>query len=144
MGLFQNKAIMVDIKNKLFEKGLKITPQRLIILEAIYSINHPTADDIIKYIRQKHSNIATGTVYKVLETFVIKGLIKKITTDKDVIRYDGLIIHHHHLCSSETVLIEDFIDDELDKMLKNYFQKKKINDFKIEEITLQIKGKFNK
>jgi len=135
---------MVDIKNKLSEKGLKITPQRLSILEAIYSINHPTADDIIKYIRQKHSNIATGTVYKVLGTFVEKGLIKKITTEKDVIRYDGLLIHHHHLHSTETVLIEDYIDEELDKMLKKYFEKKKINGFKIEEITLQIKGKFNK
>ncbi|NOZ47048.1 MAG: transcriptional repressor [Chlorobi bacterium] len=135
---------MIDIKNKLFETGLKITPQRLSILEAIYSISHPTADDIIKHIRQKHSNIATGTVYKVLETFVKKGLIKKITTDKDVIRYDGLIIHHHHLYSSKTVLIEDYIDDELDKMLKDYFHKKKINNFRIEEITLQIKGQFNR
>jgi len=135
---------MVDIKNKLSEKELKITPQRLSILEAIYSINHPTADDIIKYIRQMHSNIATGTVYKVLETFVEKGLIKKITTEKDVIRYDGLIIHHHHLHSTETVFIEDYIDEELDKMLKEYFEKKKIKGFKIEEVTLQIKGKFNK
>ncbi len=135
---------MISIKNKLSEKGLKITPQRMSILEAIYSINHPTADDIIKYIRQKHSNIATGTVYKVLDTFIQNGLIKKITTDKGVIRYDGLLIHHHHLYSSEDVLIKDYIDEELDKILKDYFQKKKINDFKIEEITLQIKGKFNK
>ena len=135
---------MISIKNKLSEKGLKITPQRMSILEAIYSINHPTADDIIKYIRQKHSNIATGTVYKVLDTFVRKELIKRITTDKDVIRYDGLLIHHHHLHSSEDVLIKDYIDEELDKILKDYFQKKKINDFKIEEITLQIKGKFDK
>jgi len=134
---------MVDIKNKLSEKGLKITPQRLSILEAIYNINHPTADDIIKYIRQKHSNIATGTVYKVLDTFVQKRLIKKITTDKDVIRYDGLLIHHHHLHSSEDILIKDYIDEELDKILKDYFQKKKINNFEIEDITLQIKGKFN-
>ncbi len=135
---------MIDIKSKLSEKGLKITPQRMSILEAIYSINHPTADDIIKYIRQKHSNIATGTVYKVLDTFVQKGLIKKITTDKDVIRYDGLTIHHHHLHSSESVIIKDYIDEELDKILTEYFKKKKIDDFKIEEISLQIKGKFNK
>ncbi len=135
---------MIDIKNKLSEKGLKITPQRVSILEAVYNTNHPTADDIIKYIRQKHSNIAIGTVYKVLDTFVQKGLIKKITTDKDVVRYDGLLIHHHHLYSSEDVLIEDYIDEDLDKILKEYFKKKRINDFKIEEITLQIKGKFNK
>ncbi len=135
---------MISIKNKLSEKGLKITPQRMSILEAIYSINHPTADDIIKYIRQKYSNIATGTVYKVLDTFVQKGLIKKITTDKDIIRYDGLTIQHHHLYGSESDIIKDYIDEELDKMLIKYFKKKKIDDFKIEEMSLQIKGKFNK
>ncbi len=133
---------MIDIKKKLSEKELKITPQRLSILEAIYSINHPTADDIIKHIRQKHTNIATGTVYKVLETFVKKGLIKKITTDKDVIRYDGIMAHHHHLYSSETTFIDDYMDNELDQLLKDYFQKKKIDHFDIEEITLQIKGDF--
>ena len=135
---------MDKIKNKLIEKGLKITPQRLSILEAIYNINHPTADDIIKYIRLKHPNIATGTVYKVLETFINKGLIKKVTTDTDVIRYDGLIIHHHHLYSSDSVLIKDYIDDKLDNILEEYFKKKRIKDFKIEEVTLQIKGRFNK
>ena len=82
-------------------------------------------------------------MYKVLDTFVQKGLINKITTDKDVIRYDGLLTHHHHLHSSEDVLIKDYIDEELDDILKDYFQKKKINGFNIEEITLQIKGKFN-
>jgi len=135
---------MYEIKNKLIEKGLRITPQRLSILEAIYNINHPTADDIIKYIRQEHSNIATGTVYKVLDTFLQKGLIKKITTDKDIIRYDGLLIHHHHLYSSENILIKDYVDEELDKIITDYFKKKRIKDFKIEDISLQIKGKFIK
>ena len=135
---------MNEIKNKLIDKGLKITPQRLAILEAIYNLSHPTADDIIRYIRRKHSNIAVGTVYKVLEKFVDRGLVKKITTDKDVIRYDGFVAPHHHLHSSESVLIKDYVDEELDAMLKAYFKKKKINDFDIEEISLQIKGKFNK
>ena len=133
---------MDEIKNKLIEKGLKITPQRLSILAAINNVSHPTADDIIKYIRQKHSNIAIGTVYKILEKFIEVGLIKKITTDKDIIRYDGFINHHHHLYSSVSVSIKDYIDEDLDKIIEDYFKKKRIADFKIEEITLQIKGKF--
>ncbi len=133
---------MENIKHLLSEKGLKITPQRIVILEAVYHISHPTAEDIIKYIRQKHSNIATGTVYKVLNTFVEKGLIKKITTDKDVVRYDGLTKHHHHLYGSSSDVIKDYMDEELDKLLKEYFSKKKIKNFKIEELSLQIKGKF--
>jgi Fur family peroxide stress response transcriptional regulator len=134
-----------EIKNKLEEKGLKITPQRMIILEAVYNLNnHPTADNIMEYIRQKHPGIATGTVYKVLETLIESGLIKKVTTDKDVMRYDGIIENHHHLYCSECDLIEDYHDPELDKLLKNYFSNKNLPRFTIGEFSIQIKGTFNK
>jgi Fur family peroxide stress response transcriptional regulator len=134
-----------EIKNRLEEKGLKITPQRMVILEAIYNLNnHPTAENIIEYIRQKHPGIATGTVYKVLETLVEIGLIKKVTTDKDIMRYDGILESHHHLYCSSCDLIEDYQDKELDDLLKKYFENKNLPGFTIEEFVLQIKGSFNK
>jgi len=139
------KILIEDIRNKFSGKGLKITPQRVVILEAIYKLNnHPTADNIIEYIRESHPNIATGTVYKVLETLVENGLIKKVTTDKDIMRYDGIIENHHHLYCSECDLIEDYKDEELDKLLQNHFKNKNIKGFKIEDIVLQIRGTFNK
>lgn len=134
-----------NIKNRLVEKGLKITPQRMAILQAIYELNnHPTAENIIDYIRQKHPNIATGTVYKVLETLVNSRLIKKVTTDKDIMRYDGIMENHHHLYCSECDLIEDYHDNELDELLHKYFGDKHIEGFNIEEFVLQIKGTFTK
>jgi Fur family peroxide stress response transcriptional regulator len=133
-----------DIKNRLVEKGLKVTPQRMSILEAIYTLNnHPKAENIIEYIRQEHPNIATGTVYKVLETLADNGLIKKVTTDKDVMRYDGRMENHHHLYCTECDIIKDYKDEELDKLLKKYFENKKLPGFKIKEIVLQIKGEFD-
>jgi len=139
------KVLIESIRNKFSEKGLKITPQRVVILEAIYKLNnHPTADNIIEYIRESHPNIATGTVYKVLETLVENDLIKKVTTDKDVMRYDGIIENHHHLYCSECDLIEDYKDEELDKLLQDHFKNKNIKGFKIEDIVLQIRGTFNK
>jgi len=123
--------------------GLKITPQRIAVLEAIESLNnHPTADQIITYIKKVHPNIATGTVYKVLEVMVDNQLIKKVKTDRDVMRYDGILEHHHHIYCAESDRIIDYKDEELDELLKNYFHRKKVPGFSIEEIRLQIKGKF--
>jgi Fur family peroxide stress response transcriptional regulator len=66
--MFQVEISAAEIKNRLTGKELKVTPQRMAILEAIYQLNnHPTAEKIIDYIRQKHPGIATGTVYKVLK-----------------------------------------------------------------------------
>lgn len=133
------------LKQKLTEKGMKITPQRMAILEAIYELkNHPTADNIIEFIRKTHPNIATGTVYKVLETLVENGLIKKVTTDRDFMRYDGILESHHHLYCSTCDLIEDYHDNELNELLRKYFENKHLPGFKPEEFVLQIKGTFNK
>jgi Fur family transcriptional regulator, peroxide stress response regulator len=134
-----------EFRNKLTEKGLKVTPQRMAILEAIYTLdNHPTAENIIEFIKKMHPNISTGTVYKVLGALVEKKIVKKVKTEKDIMRYDGFIESHHHLYCMKSDLIKDFVDEDLDRLLKEYFQKRKFPDFKIEDIVLQIKGTFGK
>jgi Fur family transcriptional regulator, peroxide stress response regulator len=138
----------VDIgscRKELIKHGLKVTPQRLIILEAVLELNnHPTAEKIISHIKEKHPNVAVGTIYKTLELFVNKGIIKKVTTEKDVMRYDGIVEKHHHLYSIENDEISDYQDLQLDDMIENYFRNKKIPGFDIEEVKLQITGKFIK
>ena len=132
-----------DIRNRLIEKGLKVTPQRIAILEAILELNnHPTADNIIDYIKKKHPNIAIATVYKVLDTLAQKNLIFKVKTDKDLLRFDGVMESHHHLYSSGSDRIEDYRNVELNLILEDYFRINKIPGFKIEDIKLQIIGKF--
>lgn len=133
-----------EIKNKLVDKGLKVTPQRIAILEAIYNLkNHPTAENIIEYIKEKHPSIASGTVYKVLAALVDNKLVNKVKTEKDIMRYDGIIENHHHLYCMESDLIKDYVDEELDELLKKYFEKKNLSGFKIEDVVLQIKGTFD-
>lgn len=137
------KPPIEQIREKLKEAGLKVTPQRLAILEAVYDLdNHPSAEHIIDYIHTAHPGIATGTVYKVLDTLVENGLIKRVKTDKDAMRYDGILENHHHLYCAESERIEDYSDRELDRLLENYFRKKGISGFQIDEIRLQIKGNF--
>jgi Fur family transcriptional regulator, peroxide stress response regulator len=127
----------------LVENNLKVTPQRIAVLEVILMLdNHPTTDIIINYIRISHPHVAIGTVYKILETFVKKGIINKVKTDKDIIRYDSVNDKHHHLYCSESDRIEDYYDNDLNNILQNYLKDKKIPDFKIRDIKLQIVGEF--
>ena len=131
-------------REKLKEKGLKITPQRVAIYEAIVVLhNHPTAENIIEYIKTNHPNISVGTVYKVLDSLVENQLLRRVKTEKDIMRYDAVLSNHHHLYCAQTDRIEDFEDDELNELLHNYFQKKAIKNFQIQDIKLQITGNFN-
>ena len=132
-----------DFSIKLIEKGLKVTPQRIAIFEAIVKLNnHPTADNIIEYIRKNHPNIATATVYKILDALVASGLIHRVKTERDIMRYDAVTESHHHIYCSDSDCIEDYFDKELNALLMNYFKKKNIPNFKIEDLKLHIIGKF--
>ena len=131
-------------REKLQEKGLKVTPQRVAIYEAIVTLkNHPTAENVIEYIKANHPNISVGTVYKVLDSLAENKLLIRVKTDKDLMRYDSILSEHHHLYCSETQRIEDYDDEQLNKMISNYFKKKKIKNFTIQDVKLQITGKFN-
>jgi len=132
-----------NISQKLSQKGLRVTPQRIAILETIYSLNnHPTADQIIDQVRKSNPNIAPGTVYKVLDALVTNHIIKRVSTDEGVMRYDGIVGHHHHLYSTENGEIRDYDDEELDELLRAFFRKKKIENFQIDEMILEVKGRF--
>jgi Fur family transcriptional regulator, peroxide stress response regulator len=134
-----------DHKDELVRNYLKVTPQRLAVLDAIHSLkSHPTAENIITYIKTQHPNVAVGTIYSTLELFVKKCIITKVKTEKDVMRYDGILEKHHHLYSSENEQIEDYFDENLNQVIEDYFIKKKIPGFQIEEVKLQIIGKFKK
>jgi len=51
---------------------------------------------------------------------------------------------HHHLYCAESERIEDYDDTELNTLLKDYFIHKQIPGFEIQDIKLQIIGKFSK
>ena len=133
------------VRQLLKEKGLKVTPQRVAVLEALLALeNHPTADHVIQYVKKNHPNVGIGTVYKTLEKFVGEKMVKKVKTDRDIMRYDPVIDHHHHLYCIESDRIEDYYDEELDELIKEHFETKRISGFELKDFKLQLTGKFRK
>lgn len=123
--------------------GLKITPQRLAVFEAVSTLrNHPSVEIIVGFVRQHHPNVSVGTVYNILETFVENGLISKVKSGADIMRYDTVSDKHHHLYTNISARIEDYYDPDLDRMLEDYFNKKQIPGFYIEDIKIQLTGTF--
>lgn len=131
------------LTGKMKGKGLKVTPQRIAVLEALQaSTGHPSAEMIYEKVRRKNPNIAVATIYKILQTFEKNDIIRRINTGSDVIRYDADMYYHHHLYSSESEKVADYHDEELNRLLEDYFKVRRIPGFRIEEIQLQINGKF--
>jgi Fur family peroxide stress response transcriptional regulator len=133
-----------DIIQSIKAAGLRVTPQRIAIMEAIMKIGkHPAKEQIIAYVKLHHPSISVATVYNILDSFVQNHVVDKVKTENGVLRYDPKRVHHHHLYCTKSDIIEDYVDTELDNLIANYFKDKGIADFKIEDVKLQITGEFN-
>jgi Fur family peroxide stress response transcriptional regulator len=132
-----------QVRILLGQNGLKITPQRIAVLEALHSRrDHPTAEEVARQVHLHNPNVATGTIYNILETLVQKGLLLKVKTENDVMRYDVVLDSHHHLYCSDCNRIEDYYNDELTELLEKYFSENQIPGFSIDEVRLNINGRF--
>ena len=77
--------------------GLKLTPQRLAILEFLENnTSHPSAEDIYNVLKERFPSLSFATVYNTLEILVKKSLIKELVIEKGKKRFDARVIPHHH------------------------------------------------
>lgn len=129
-------------REKIAKAGLKVTNQRVAMLSILERIPHPSADDVVQEFRKKRQNISIGTVYNTLETFVEKRLIRKLETEGGVVRYEISPDSHFHLYSRENERVEDYFDEELLILIRQYIDKKGIKNFAVNEIRLQLIGSF--
>lgn len=129
--------------NILAQNKLKLTPQRIAILDVILSIKeHLSAELIHSYLSVSHPHISIGTIYKTLDLFTAKGIITRVPSTTDQKRYDAIHEKHHHLYSPDSDQIADYYDETLYQMIKKYLEEKQIPDFIIEDFKLHIIGKF--
>ncbi|OQX78240.1 MAG: hypothetical protein B6D61_06070 [Bacteroidetes bacterium 4484_249] len=133
------------LKETLNKKGLKVTPQRIAVYRALLKLdNHPDTDQIIAQVLKENPSISSATIYKTLDTLTEHGIISRLKTDSGRMRFDHVIKNHHHLYDRNTDKIMDYSDDNLDKLLDDYFKSKKIAGFEIADVKLQIVGRFKK
>lgn len=81
-------------------KGLKMTPQRIAVLEYLEgNTTHPTAENIFIAIKKKHPTVSFATVYNTIQALKDIGGITEVTIDPVRKRYDpNTRVHHHVVC----------------------------------------------
>ena len=117
-------------KRMLKEKGLKVTGQRLLVLEimAAHPGEHLTAEEIFDLARAKLPEIGLATIYRALQVLVDLHVIDKLSFDDGFARYElgrdlGSEKHHHHHaiclgCKAVFSLEEDLLDPLEENLLE--------------------------
>jgi len=67
---------MSSKKNELRAKGLRLTPQRQLVLEAVRELGHATPEEVADRVRASHPGINLSTIYRNLETLENVGLVQ--------------------------------------------------------------------
>ncbi|MEG0075159.1 MAG: Fur family transcriptional regulator [Eubacterium sp.] len=119
------KASLQDYRDKIKSVGLKATPQRIGVLKILSETEqHPSAEMLMKKLKEEGNIMSVGTIYNILETFEEKGLILKLHDHNEVMRFDAHTEFHIHIFNKETNQIEDYFDDQLENILKDYLKDK--------------------
>ena len=131
-----------DIEEILKSNNLKVTPQRIAVMKVLMNDRtHPNAEKLIKAVLKENPYISVGTIYNILDTLVNKGIVEKIHTEDNIMRYDPVTDEHHHIFMMEDGEIVDYFDNELTEMVKNYLAKKQeLNAIQIKKIRINLLG----
>lgn len=106
------------------QKGLKLTPQRKLIIDALHdSITHSTAEELIEQVQAKMPEVHKSTVYRTLELLEKYGCIYKSELDDRVIYHHSEGNHHHHLVCSRCGKIIECNDDTFNVIEKTLAEK---------------------
>jgi Fur family ferric uptake transcriptional regulator len=103
---------------ELQSRGMRVTPQRAIIFEAIEKLEgHITAEEIFEQVQKVNPYVSLATVYRTLELLLELNLINQTNFGRSQ-AYFALKDHgpHHHLVCSECGFIEEFSDKIFDSV----------------------------
>ena len=114
-----------QFKDLLRKNGLKVTNQRIAILEALSDRpgEHLTAEEIYDVVKKDYPDIGLATVYRTIQLLSELNLIDKLNLDDGYVRYEigsknpeENCHHHHHLICLDCGNIYAFQDDLLENL----------------------------
>ena len=107
------------------EKGVKVTMQRILVLEALSSCpdGHLTAEEIYNLVKAAYPEIGLATIYRTIQLLWELRLIDRISLDDGFVRYEIREVmenkskhHHHHLICKQCGKVASFQDDLLEEL----------------------------
>ena len=104
------KVTRESIIQQLKEKGLKITPQRLAIIDVLIEKRdlHPGARLVYEEAKKKRKSLSLSTAYATLNELSQHGIIKMLEFDKMENRFEGNLDEHINLICERCKKILDY------------------------------------
>ena len=118
------------VKDLLREKGLKVTSQRLMVLNILcaHGDEHLTVEEIYDLAKEESPEIGLATIYRTVQVPLELHVIEKVTFDDGFARYElngeetGSGHRHHHAICTQCGKVYSLETDLLDTLEKQVFE----------------------
>lgn len=122
-----NKTARHDCKEELHLVALRATPARIAVMQLLEKTDTPVDVSMIKnHLNALQIETDLATVFRIMNMFTEKGLIKQISFHEGKLRYElASKPDHHHLICNMCGKVEDFSDCAIPALEKDIKQKKK-------------------
>ena len=124
-GMPQKSDALLGLQARLRQQGHRMTPQRLLILELLYSYgDHMTAEQIFDAAERRFPYINMSTIYRTLDFFRDQGIVTETDLGNDR-RHFALLsddLHHHLICLS-CQAVEEIDDSYFDGLRQTLLQR---------------------
>ena len=98
---------MMSFENQLKEKKLKVTPQRMAILNEIKKNGHISIEEIYENIKKDYPSISLATVYKNITSLYEANLLREVKAPYQKQRYELSCDRHIHVSCEKCGKLED-------------------------------------
>lgn len=138
----------VIFEKYLKSQNLKLTEQRLIVLNAVFAIHeHFSVESLYDYLKnnsdEKYNDVSIPTIYRTLPLLINSGLIKSSGIINERENYEHIYGHPRHIhivCKQCNKIIEEEDTKSLFKQIKKISDK---YEFSVDDFNLSIKGVCN-
>jgi len=97
-----------DWTRALHDAGLRVTQQRLAVLEELQAAPHAEAEDLVRRLEPRLGAVSAQTVYGVVAALEDAGLVRRIDLPGHAWRYETRVAdNHHHLVCRACGRVED-------------------------------------
>lgn len=119
-------------------KGLKATPQRIAVHEAMLSLGHASADMVVEKLSLEGVDVTVSSVYNILSTLADLKIYGRRTSSNNKMYFDVNTFKHFHLYDTMNHTFSDVIDDELYQQIEGKLLERRFKGYKIDGIDVQI------
>ncbi len=134
------KAPTVEEFRELLKKnGLKVTPQRVAVHEAMLKLGHACADMVTaEILNVKKAKVTVASVYNILTQLSLLGIYHHRLSENNKMYFDVNTFKHFHLYDTMNHTFSDVIDEDLYDQIETKLLARRFKGYKIDGIDVQI------